>query len=217
MRRVVVLSGGSDRRAAGVLPRDARDSRAVDVLRLWFVVGSGHRRGDMGLPARAALPVAGLRRWPATFRSRRHRVRSVRARRESAVKSARVQDREARKGRRLNGGSGGSGIPASTPIRTRRTPRTGTSCGRKDRGEHGHRCRVLHPIRQSVPDRERRASSVPTFRMASRSSSLRAGCCAEMPRSVLVPSFVPSSLYARLRADARARGGRHDQRDDHSR
>ena len=50
-------------------------------------------------------------------------METLRARRESAVKSARVreaQDREARKGRRPAAASGGSGIPASTPIRTSR-------------------------------------------------------------------------------------------------
>ena len=80
-------------------------------------------------------------------------METLRARRESAVKSTRVreaQDREARRGRRLSGGSGGSGIPGSTPTRTSRTLRSGTSCGRKDRGEH--RCRVLNPLRQSVLD-----------------------------------------------------------------
>jgi len=55
--------------------------------------------------------------------------------------------------------------------------------------------------------RERRASSAPAFLMASRSSSLRVGCRAGMSRSALVPSSVPLSAYARLRADTRARGG----------
>jgi hypothetical protein len=54
--------------------------------------------------------------------------------------------------------------------------------------------------------RERRASAA-ACRTASRSSSLMAGCRAEMRRSVLVASFVPLPAYARLRADARAGGG----------
>ena len=45
----------------------------------------------------------------------------------------------------------------------------------------------------------------PASRTVFRSSSLRAGCRAGMARSVLVPSSVPSSVYARLRADARER------------
>ena len=60
-------------------------------------------------------------------------METLRARRESAVKSARVreaQDREARKGRRTGGASGGSDTPASTPTRTSRTTRSGTSCAR---------------------------------------------------------------------------------------
>ena len=36
-----------------------------------------------------------------------------------------------------------------------------------------------------------------------RSSALRAGCGAQMPRCVLVLSSVPSPMSARLRADAR--------------
>ena len=55
--------------------------------------------------------------------------------------------------------------------------------------------------------RERLASCAPASRMASRSWWLRAGCRAGVARSVLVPSFVPSSAFARLRADARVRGG----------
>jgi hypothetical protein len=39
--------------------------------------------------------------------------------------------------------------------------------------------------------------------MASRSSSLMAGCRAEMRRSVAISSSVPLPVYARLRADAR--------------
>ena len=61
-------------------------------------------------------------------------METLRARRESAVKSARVreaQDREARKGRRVAGASGGSGTPGSTPTRTSRTTRNGTSCGKR--------------------------------------------------------------------------------------
>ena len=61
-------------------------------------------------------------------------METLRARRESAVKSARVreaQDREARKGRRTGGGSGGSGTRGSTPTRTSRTTRSGTSCARR--------------------------------------------------------------------------------------
>jgi DNA invertase Pin-like site-specific DNA recombinase len=61
-------------------------------------------------------------------------METLRARRESAVKSQRVreaQDREARKGQRAGGGSGGSATPASTPTRTSRTLRSATSCGRR--------------------------------------------------------------------------------------
>ena len=61
-------------------------------------------------------------------------METLRARRESAVKSARVreaQDREARKGRVPAEASGGSGIPAFTPIPTSPITRSGTSCGRK--------------------------------------------------------------------------------------
>ena len=43
--------------------------------------------------------------------------------------------------------------------------------------------------------------------MASRSWSPRTGCGMGMLRRVLVSSFVPSSAYARLRADAREGGG----------
>ena len=61
-------------------------------------------------------------------------METLRARRESAVKSARVreaQDREARRDRRVGGASAGSAIPASTPTRTSRTTRSGTSCARR--------------------------------------------------------------------------------------
>ena len=60
-------------------------------------------------------------------------METLRARRESAVKSARVreaQDREARKGRRTGGGQRWSGTPGSTPTRTSRTTRSGTSFAR---------------------------------------------------------------------------------------
>ena len=61
-------------------------------------------------------------------------MKTLRARRESVVKSARLrkaQEREARKGRRVGGASGGSGIPASPPTRTSPTTRSGRSCGKK--------------------------------------------------------------------------------------
>ena len=62
-------------------------------------------------------------------------METLRARRESAVKSVRIReaqdrDREARKGRRTAGASGGSGIPGFTPTLTSLTTRSGTSCGR---------------------------------------------------------------------------------------
>jgi DNA invertase Pin-like site-specific DNA recombinase len=60
-------------------------------------------------------------------------METLRARRESAVKSARVreaQDREARKGRRTGGGQRWFGYTAFTPIPTSRITRSGTSCGR---------------------------------------------------------------------------------------
>jgi DNA invertase Pin-like site-specific DNA recombinase len=58
-------------------------------------------------------------------------METLRARRESAVKSARVreaQDREARKGRRTGGGQRWFGYTGSMPTRTSRTTRSGTSC-----------------------------------------------------------------------------------------
>jgi hypothetical protein len=44
--------------------------------------------------------------------------------------------------------------------------------------------------------RERRASSAPAFRIASRSSSAMAGCRTEVALSVLVASFVPLPAFA---------------------
>ena len=61
-------------------------------------------------------------------------METLRARRESAVKSARAreaQDREARRAGGPAGGSDGSGTPGSTPTRTSRTTRSGTFCGRR--------------------------------------------------------------------------------------
>ena len=54
--------------------------------------------------------------------------------------------------------------------------------------------------------RERRASSAPACRMASRSSSLR-GCCARCHGACSSRPSVPLPVYRALRADARARRG----------
>jgi Resolvase, N terminal domain len=145
-------------------------------------------------------------------------METLRARRESAAYRARVRearDREARKGRHPNGGQRWFGYTRiyANPDQPHPKKRHILREDIKPRGS-GRDPRRGHTVARAR--RIGRSSSALAFRMASRSLSVMAGWRVEVRRSALVPSFVPSSVFA-LYVQTCARGaGRDGLRDEHS-